>query len=71
MKRISNLFDRIISVENLKLADKKARKGKLNQYGVKVHIKNAEENTHSERDIQEIYSDFGIRAFKKPVVSTK
>lgn len=44
MRRISNLFDRIISIENLKLADKKARKGKLNQYGVKVHIKKAEEN---------------------------
>jgi len=34
-------------------------------------LKNADENNHSERDIQEIYSDFGIRAFKKPVVSTK
>jgi RNA-directed DNA polymerase len=44
MKRIGNLYEEIISMENLALADKKARKGKMNQYGVKVHIQNAERN---------------------------
>lgn len=44
MKRIGNLYDRIISVENLILADKKARKGKLRQYGVVKHIENEKEN---------------------------
>lgn len=44
MKRIGNLYEQIISVENLKLADKKARKGKKNQYGVIKHIRNEEVN---------------------------
>ena len=44
MKRYNNLFDKIISLENLYLADEKARKGKLNTYGVKVHDQNREEN---------------------------
>lgn len=44
MKRIGNLFDRVIDVENLRLADEKARKGKLRSYGVKVHDKNREAN---------------------------
>ncbi len=37
MKRIGNLYQKIISVENLILADKKASKGKSDTYGVKAH----------------------------------
>ena len=44
MKRFGNLYDEITSVENLKLADKKARKGKLKQYGVINHLENEDEN---------------------------
>ena len=44
MKRIGNLYDKIISIDNLKLADEIARKGKLNSYGVKLHDKNKENN---------------------------
>lgn len=44
MKRISNLYEKIISLENLQLADQKARRRKLRSYGVKVHDKNREEN---------------------------
>ena len=44
MRRHNNLFDKIISVENLRRADEKARKGKTNSYGVKVHDKNREDN---------------------------
>ncbi len=44
MKRIGNLYDKIISLENLRNADKIARRGKLKQYGVKKHLENAEEN---------------------------
>ena len=40
MKRIGNLFEKVISLENLKLADEKARKGKLRSYGVQQHDKN-------------------------------
>lgn len=44
MKRIGNLYQQIISIENLQLADEKAQKGKRNQYGVKLHNKNKETN---------------------------
>lgn len=44
MKRIGNLFQQIISIENLELADKRARKGKSKQYGVIAHDKNQELN---------------------------
>lgn len=44
MKRFGNLYEKIISIENLKLADEKARKGKLKSYGVRKHDKNKVEN---------------------------
>lgn len=44
MKRIGNLYDEIISIENLQLADEKARKGKLRSYGVQFHDKSREAN---------------------------
>lgn len=44
MKRIGNLYEQIISVENLRRADEKARRGKLRTYGVRVHDKNREAN---------------------------
>lgn len=44
MRRIGNLYERIISVENLRLADEKARRGKTHTYGVKVHDRNREAN---------------------------
>ncbi len=44
MKRLSNLFPQIISIDNLILADKKARRGKGNQYGIQIFDKNPEEN---------------------------
>jgi len=47
MKRIGNLYDKIISLDNLRLADKIARKGKGSQYGIQKHILNAEENLES------------------------
>ena len=44
MKRINNLYDKIISIENLRLADEKARRGKLKAYGVRLHDRNREAN---------------------------
>lgn len=44
MKRIGNLYEKIISVENLQLADQIARKGKSSQYGIIVHDKARESN---------------------------
>lgn len=44
MKRIGNIFDQIISLDNLRLADNNARKGKVNTYGVRLHDQNREAN---------------------------
>lgn len=44
MKRKGNLYDQIISLDNLRLADQRARKGKGHQPGVKEHDKNRDEN---------------------------
>jgi len=44
MKRLNNLFDKICCIDNLQLADQKARKGKKQQYGVKLHDENREQN---------------------------
>lgn len=44
MKRLGNIFEKIISLENLWLADERARKGKRNSYGVRVHDKNRLKN---------------------------
>ena len=44
MKRINNLYPLIYSLQNLQLADARARKGKTAQYGVALHSKNTEDN---------------------------
>lgn len=44
MKRIGNLYQQIISIENLTAADQKAQKGKSDQYGVILHKRNAEKH---------------------------
>lgn len=44
MKRISNLYDKVCSIDNLLLADEIARKGKLSQPGIKNHDKNRDQN---------------------------
>lgn len=43
MKRYGNLYEEICSIDNLKLAEKKARKGKQSQYGVKLFDRNSED----------------------------
>lgn len=44
MKRYGNIYDKICSIDNLILADVKARKGKLCSYGVRRHDVNKEKN---------------------------
>jgi len=44
MKRIGNVYQEIISIENLIVADGKAQKGKYKNYGVITHNKNKESN---------------------------
>lgn len=47
MKRYNNLYNKVIDINNLILADKKARKGKLKQCGVRIYDKNYGENLKS------------------------
>jgi hypothetical protein len=47
MKCKSNLYTKIISVENLQKADKIARKGKIGQFGINKHIENEVENINN------------------------
>ena len=64
MKRIGNLFNRIISYENLVRADKKARLGKTKRYGVKKFDRNPYENLvrADKKDYrQKLLSDDGIK----------
>ena len=51
MKRIGNIYQQVCSLENLQLADAKARKGKAWQYGVRLHDKNREANIVSLREM--------------------
>jgi RNA-directed DNA polymerase len=44
LKRYNNLYSKIYDTDNLILADKKARKGKLKQDGVKLHDINRDDN---------------------------
>lgn len=58
MKRFNKLFDQICSVENLHLADSKARQGKSGQHSVKAHDRNREAN------IQRLHNDLLAGNFK-------
>jgi retron-type reverse transcriptase len=51
MKRVNNLYERIISIENLNAADRIARKGKGWQYGIQVHDQNREANIAALHDV--------------------
>ena len=51
MKRIGNLYDYIISVENLNDAERKARKAKGAQPGVRIFDRNREENIARLHDV--------------------
>jgi RNA-directed DNA polymerase len=44
MKRVNNLYAKIYDMDNLILADQKARKGKKLSIGVRIHDKNRDEN---------------------------
>lgn len=44
MKRHNNIYERICTLDNLREADRKARKDKAHKYGVKLHDQNREQN---------------------------
>lgn len=58
MKRIAGLYGKIISVENLRLADEKARRGKTHTYGVRVH------DRHREEDIQALHEALLTKTYR-------
>lgn len=64
MKRINNLFERIISIENLMVADQKARKGKAKTYGVRYHDRNREAN------IQTLHESLRNKTFRTSAYDT-
>ena len=66
MKRIGNIYDQICSVENLQLADQKARLRKKCKYGIMVHDRNREENIQALRDtlVSGSYKTSPYREFK-------
>ena len=51
MKRADNLFDKICSMENLRLADKRARQGKTRSRGVRIFDRDPEGNLRRLRDL--------------------
>lgn len=58
MKRVGNLYSKIVTIDNLMLADEKARKGKTKTYGVLKHDKRREQN------IYDLYETLLKREFK-------
>lgn len=50
MKRLNNLFEKICSIDNLVEADRKARRGKRDSYGVRIHDLNRAENIRELHD---------------------
>lgn len=64
MKRIGNLFEKIISIDNLKLADAKARKGKYRQKDVRLHISQEKYN------LENLHKILKVGQFKNSEYST-
>lgn len=66
MKRETNLYNKIISLENLRNADKIAQKGKQKQYGVIFHNKNAETNLLNLHELlrNKLYKTSQYKVFK-------
>ena len=58
MKRINNLFEKVVTKDNLMLAYQKARKGKSGQYGVKIFERNVESN------IDTLYNELILGIYK-------
>lgn len=58
MKRLNNLFDDICSIDNLLLADSKARKGKSRQTGV------IEFNSNFEQNIADLYRELITKNYR-------
>lgn len=58
MKRYGNLYEKIITIDNLRLADEKARRGKRLSWGVILH------DFHRERNIKSLHITLEKRQYK-------
>lgn len=58
MKRIGNLYEQVYDLDNLRLADKNASKGKSGQLGVIIH------NRNRENDIQKLHVSLKEMTYK-------
>ncbi len=72
MKRVGNMFDKMCVIENLELAYKNARRGKLRSYGVKLFEKDKNANLLKlQKDLlnldfnTSIYSSFTLNEYGK------
>lgn len=66
MKRINNLFEQICSIENIELADERARRNKTNRKNVKIHDKHRKEDNEKIRQmlLTGIYVTSKYKTFK-------
>lgn len=64
MKRIGNIYPLIYDLDNLRLADQKAMKGKSKQYGVKLHLKDQQAN------IQQLHQMLKSKTYRTSEYST-
>lgn len=64
MKRIGNLYQQIISPENLEASELNARKGKTRQYGVRLFDKNKDYN------LQMLHEILKLKTFKTSAYTT-
>lgn len=65
MKRINNIYDQVISIDNLLLADQTARRGKSMQSGIKRFDKNYEQH------IADIYRELVTKTYKTSPYTTR
>ena len=70
MKRIGNLFNQIISIENLKLADIKARRGKYGESRKKTRMEIAKFDEHRDFLIKRLHENLKNHMFMTSPYST-
>lgn len=58
MNRVNNIYEKIYSLDNLRLADRRARKQKEKTYGVRLHDKNKEAN------LKQLHEELKNKTFK-------
>ncbi|MEG2599933.1 MAG: reverse transcriptase/maturase family protein [Muribaculaceae bacterium] len=76
MKRLNNIFQKIISIDNLRLADERARKGKSNTYGIRLHDKYRDDHINTLHEMlvnktfsTSTYTTFTIYEPKERIIS--